>query len=106
MPIRCDDGSSQEGAEGGLLSKQYWQARYESGQTGWDRGQPSPALTHWMNSGSLQPCRILVPGCGRGHEVVALCEAGFEVTAIDFAEAAVQAVAQTLLRRPSCVTIC
>lgn len=26
----------------------------------------------WLATGALQPCRILVPGCGSGYEVAAL----------------------------------
>jgi hypothetical protein len=74
------------------LTRCYWQARYDEGQTGWDRGGPSPTLQRWLAAGDLRPCRILVPGCGRGHEVVALARAGCDVTGIDFAPAAVEAV--------------
>jgi SAM-dependent methyltransferase len=73
------------------LTRCYWQARYEHGQTGWDRGTVSPTLVRWLAAGDLRPCRILVPGCGRGHEIVALAKAGFEVTGVDFAPAAVAA---------------
>lgn len=81
------------------LSSEAWQARYESGNTGWDRGMPSPMLTKWIEAGELKPCRILVPGCGRGHEVVTLAEAGFEVTAIDFADDAIAALSNQLSQR-------
>lgn len=73
------------------LTPCYWQARYDEGQTGWDRGAASPTLVRWLTAGDLQPCRMLVPGCGRGHEVVTLAEAGFDVTGVDFAPAAVAA---------------
>lgn len=81
------------------LSSDAWQARYESGNTGWDRGMPSPMLGRWLEAGVLKPCRILVPGCGRGHEVVALADAGFEVTAVDFADEAVSALTKALNQR-------
>lgn len=66
-----------------------WEQRYQSAQTGWDRGGISPALKYWLDEG-LSPCRILIPGCGRGHEVVELAKRGFIVTAIDIAPSAVQ----------------
>lgn len=81
------------------LSRDAWQARYESGNTGWDRGKPSPMLNQWIDAGNLQPCRILVPGCGRGHEVIALAESGFEVTAIDFADEAIASLTKLLDQR-------
>ncbi len=69
-----------------------WESRYQAGTTGWDRGMHSPALDAWLASGTLTPCRILVPGCGRGYEVVQLAQRGFEVTAVDIAPSAVQAL--------------
>lgn len=81
------------------LSAADWQARYDTGKTGWDRGEASPMLAQWLRSGELRPCEILVPGCGRGHEVIALAEAGFKVTAIDFADSAVTALRAELERR-------
>jgi hypothetical protein len=96
--------ASQEPTKDGVcgpsapLTRCYWQARYDEGQTGWDRGGPSPVLLRWLDTGDLRPCRILVPGCGRGHEVVALANAGFDVTGIDFAPTAVEAVRAQLAR--------
>lgn len=86
-------------ADSAKLDSDYWQNRYDQGQTGWDRGEASPALEDWLKSGQLQPCRILVPGCGRGHEVIALAAAGFDVTALDFAPAATAALRTQLDRR-------
>lgn len=68
----------------------FWQARFESGTTPWDRGAANPQLAHWIESGRLAPCRILVPGCGSGYEVAALAAAGFQVTGLDYAPAAVR----------------
>jgi methyl halide transferase len=68
-----------------------WESRYKSGQTGWDRGAASPSLTSLLDNKSCKPCRLLVPGCGRGYEVALLAEQGFDVTAIDIAPSAVRA---------------
>lgn len=68
---------------------EFWQARFESGAIPWDRGAPSPQLLHWLESGQIKPdSRVLVPGCGRGWEVLALAQAGCQVTGIDYAQAA------------------
>jgi len=67
-----------------------WEMRYQAGETGWDRGASSPALSAWLQSGGLEHgSRILVPGCGRGHEVVHLAGLGFQVTGIDIAPSAI-----------------
>lgn len=75
-----------------------WENRYQNKQMGWDRGAASPALLAWLESGDLQPCRILIPGCGLGHEVVELARRGFEVTAIDIAPSAIRHLQEVLTR--------
>ncbi len=67
----------------------FWQQRFENSQTGWDRGAPGPQLLAWLDEGALTPCRIIVPGCGSGWDVAELARRGFEVTALDYADAAV-----------------
>ena len=67
----------------------FWQQRFDTGQLNWDRGMPSPQLAVWLADGSLAPGRVVVPGCGSGHEVAALAAAGFAVTALDHAPGAV-----------------
>lgn len=71
---------------------EFWQERFEKKETGWDRGGPSPQLLDWLDSGALQPCRIVVPGCGRGWEVVELARSGFDVVGLDYTPAAVEQV--------------
>ena len=68
----------------------FWNDCYAEGKTGWDRGEVHPALSKWLESGSLNPCDIVVPGCGRGYEVVELAKNSFQVTAIDIANEPVQ----------------
>jgi SAM-dependent methyltransferase len=66
-----------------------WQAQYESGETPWDEGAPHPALHDFIaESGPFQG-RILVPGCGKGHDVRAISAAENQVIGLDIAPAAV-----------------
>jgi len=65
-----------------------WESHYQAGQTDWNRGQTSPAIHHWLNTGDLTTGSILVPGCGWGYEVIELAKSGFGVTAIDIASSA------------------
>jgi len=70
--------------------RDFWQQRFAQRQTPWDRGAPGPSIVAWLADGTLAPgMRIAVPGCGSGHDVLALAQAGCKVTAIDYAEAAV-----------------
>jgi thiopurine S-methyltransferase len=68
---------------------EFWNERYASGKTPWDYGGVPPQLQHYLaarpNGG-----RALVPGCGSGHEIAAFHGAGYDVSAIDFAPAAVE----------------
>lgn len=68
---------------------EFWQERFENKQTPWDRGECSPGLRVWLDTGALTPCRIVVPGCGGGWEVAELARRGFEVVGIDYTQAAV-----------------
>jgi SAM-dependent methyltransferase len=70
-------------------TKEFWEERFAAGDTPWDRGESSPQLGAWLSAGDLRPCRILVPGCGSGHEVAELAMAGFEVTGLDYADEAI-----------------
>jgi SAM-dependent methyltransferase len=45
-----------------------WQRRYEENDTPWDKGEPAPALVDFLCREQITG-QILVPGCGRGHEV-------------------------------------
>jgi SAM-dependent methyltransferase len=75
--------------------RQFWQDNFARGHTPWDRGAPNPQLEAWLADGSLSAAAtagpIAVPGCGSGHEVLALARHGFEVVAIDYASAACEA---------------
>ena len=66
-----------------------WQRHYEENDLGWDLGQVAPPFVKLWQEEKLPLGKVLVPGCGRGHEVVFLAENGFDVTAIDFSSGAV-----------------
>ncbi len=76
----------------------FWQRRFESGETPWDRGGANPQLLRWLAEGAFERLSgtIAVPGCGAGHEVAALAAAGLELVAIDYTPAAVALTRQTL----------
>ncbi len=71
-------------------TQEFWEKRFQAGDTPWDRGAANPQLGVWLGSGALKPCRILIPGCGSGHEVAVLAKASFGVTALDYAPAAIE----------------
>lgn len=77
----------------------FWQQRFENEQTPWDRQGPNPHLAVWLAEGRIGvDARVLVPGCGSGHELVQLARHGCRVTGLDYAPAAL-ARAQALLQQ-------
>ena len=82
-----------------------WERRYREGKTGWDRGEPSPALMHWLAEGLVPAGRVLVPGCGHGHEIVELIRAGCDVTAVDIASQPMRRLTVELDRRGRVVRV-
>lgn len=87
-------------------TREFWGKRFQSGETPWDRGGANPQLDAWLGVGVLRPCRIVVPGCGSGHEVAALAAAGFEVTALDYAPEAILRTRRLLDRANLGATLC
>lgn len=68
----------------------FWDERFAAGFTPWDAGGVPAAFLRWVQAlGPGAGRRVLVPGCGAAYEVAALDAAGFAVTAIDYAAAAV-----------------
>jgi len=66
----------------------FWDTRYDQQVTPWEVGTAPPALVEFARE-LPAGCRILVPGCGSGHDARHLAEGGMEVLAIDFSESAV-----------------
>ncbi|HEY0847099.1 MAG TPA: methyltransferase domain-containing protein [Noviherbaspirillum sp.] len=73
----------------------FWSERFERAYTPWDLGGVPAALREFVAQ-SPRSYVTLIPGCGTGHEVACLSQAGWDVTAIDFSGAAVAAARQTL----------
>jgi SAM-dependent methyltransferase len=67
-----------------------WEERYQRGETPWEKGRAHPELLAFLRRHSM-PGRVLVPGCGHGHDVRALAASADEVIGIDIAESAIAA---------------
>ncbi len=73
------------------LDVRFWEIRYQESQTSWDIGEPAPPLVDFLASPKAPSTgKVLVPGCGHGHEALYLAEHGFEVVGVDFAPSAVE----------------
>jgi SAM-dependent methyltransferase len=72
------------------LNAEFWEKRYRTGETGWDQGEPSPGLLDFFSEETYKPGFILVPGCGRGHDALALAKAGYKVVGVDISTTALE----------------
>ena len=83
-----------------------WDQRYLEGSDRWELGKPAPPLEAFLRTGRQAPQppgRVLVPGCGRGHEAALLADLGYEVTGLDFSSEAIQRARRcTVPIAPSC----
>lgn len=64
-----------------------WNDRYAENDTPWDKGAAHPVLRDMLARGALAG-RVLVPGCGTGHDVRELAARGLEVVGLDIASLA------------------
>jgi methyl halide transferase len=81
-----------------------WHDLWEDKYTPWDRGQPSPALIDLLEERkdlvgecwTVDPAlgkrrkRALVPGCGRGYDVLVLSSFGYDAYGLDFSATAIK----------------
>ncbi|HEX8296725.1 MAG TPA: thiopurine S-methyltransferase, partial [Chthoniobacteraceae bacterium] len=59
-----------------------WESHYQQGDTPWEKGGPSPGLVDFLAAEPVTG-RVLVPGCGFGHDVRALSAGGADVLGVD-----------------------
>lgn len=67
-----------------------WEEHYQQGDTPWEKGGPSPGLVDFLSAEPVRG-RVLVPGCGYGHDVRALAATADEVIGLDISPSAVKA---------------
>jgi SAM-dependent methyltransferase len=83
------------------LNEAYWDARYREGQTGWDLREVSPPIKAYIDQLINKDLRILIPGCGSGHEAAYLLDMGFSnITVIDIAPTIVKALQKRFSDNP------
>ncbi len=69
-----------------MRSRDYWQQRYEAGQTGWDMGGVSPPIGAYVDQLKDRNLKVLLPGAGMGYEAVHMAKSGFtDLTVLDIA---------------------
>jgi cyclopropane fatty-acyl-phospholipid synthase-like methyltransferase len=69
--------------------KSFYEIIYRYFRAPWDIG-PREELVTLVKSGRIKPCRAIDLGCGAGANAIYLAQNGFEVTGVDYAEAAIE----------------
>ena len=73
-----------------------WEKAYELDETPWDLRGVTPPLLALRENGFFERLelpprpRVLLPGCGRGHDLRVFGELGYQVTGVDIARPAVE----------------
>jgi cyclopropane fatty-acyl-phospholipid synthase-like methyltransferase len=91
---------NEQGDKKSWSTREYWQGRFEVGDTPWELGRPSEVLLEACEEldamgASLEGARVLSPGCGRGADALELVARGAKVVGVEWSDA----VAQDLLSR-------
>jgi methyl halide transferase len=78
-----------------MLDKNYWQARYENGDMGWDTGAITTPIKayvdHLVAVKAPSTLKVLIPGAGSGYEAAYLWQHGFhQVYVCDWADEAME----------------
>lgn len=69
----------------------YWTDIYNAEENpGWNLNEPAEAFKDMLPRLKLPKSRILVLGCGEGHDAAFFAQAGHVVTAVDFSKAAIE----------------
>jgi methyl halide transferase len=64
---------------------------YAKGNIPWDSGKPSEELVRHLDAGKLAGKTVLEIGCGTGTNAIEMARRGFNVTAVDYVEQAIDA---------------
>lgn len=73
-----------------MNSSRDWDETYRKGQTPWDSGRPCSELVRLLEDEVISPCKALDLGCGTGTNAIYLAQMGFDVTAVDISQVAIE----------------
>lgn len=91
IPPAVNEDSDRSAGSPSSLDAEDWEGRWRIADTPWDLGGVTPALVDWCRRHELRGQRVLVPGCGTGHDAHFLSKRGAEVVGLDHAESALAA---------------
>ncbi len=74
------------------MEPEFWHERWRKGEIGFHQEAPHPALAkHWPSLGAPQGGRVLVPLCGKSHDMHWLARSGHSVVGVELSPLAVDA---------------
>lgn len=83
------------------FNQEYWQQRWEKGETGWDIGFVSTPIKEYIDQLQDRSIKILIPGCGNAYEAAYLIKQGFVNTyVIDISESAIANIRKRIPNLP------
>ena len=83
------------------LDKNFWDGRYQTGETGWDAGKITDPIKKYVDQVLNKDLNILIPGCGFGHEMEYIFNQGFKnVYVADISEIPLQKLHQRCPQSP------
>lgn len=78
-----------------ILDQEYWDSRWQKGETGWDLGEASSPISDYFLQVENKDLKILIPGCGNAHEAELLLQEGFKnITLLDISPKACELISQ------------
>lgn len=84
--------TEQAQAQPDIDSPEFWDLCYQQGMTPWEYGTFAPPLKTFLETPyKMPPGKLAVLGCGTGHDALLLARSGYQVTAIDFSQHAINA---------------
>src|SRR5262249_42258418 len=72
------------------VGSDFWTNIYENGEPGWEFGRESVVLPSVLPRLKIPRSRVLVPGCGTGHDAAFFARQGHLVTGVDFSRPALE----------------
>lgn len=74
------------------MEAEHWHARWREGRIGFHEGRVNPRLLqHWPTLGLAADAAVLVPLCGKAHDLAWLAERGHAVLGVELSPLAVEA---------------
>lgn len=69
---------------------EFWTNIYQTEEPGWEQHQAHPALAEVVPQLKLNKAKVLVLGCGSGHDAAYFAQQGHIVTGVDFSSEAIK----------------